>query len=182
MFFASTRRALIARERSERTHPRRSQQPGLVSACREMGVVVTAWSPLGKGAANLLTHPTLATVAANHPDGAEGHRSKTAADVALRWGWGGGGGGAPRPAHAFTTAGTHRLTDPSLESVPCFYFFQTSALTGSTCTALAFKRVHLMGQPVPVTTWRWNVQRGVVVIPKSTSRSHLTRNLSAVRG
>ena len=38
---------------------------------------------LGKGAANLLTHPTLARVAAAHSEAGVG---KTAADVALRWG------------------------------------------------------------------------------------------------
>jgi len=83
-----------------------NQQPALLAACREMGVVLTAWSPLGKGAAGILTHPTLMRVAAAHGAG------WTAADVALRW----------------------------------------------------------------------NAQRGVVIIPKSTSTAHLARNLSAVDG
>lgn len=96
------------------------QQQGLVASCLEMGVVVTAWSPLGKGAANILKHPTLRRIAAGVKSVVEGKTSLrsneesdwTAADVALRF----------------------------------------------------------------------NVQRGVAVIPKSTSKRHLARNLRAADG
>lgn len=101
---------------------RRSQQAGLVAACREMGVAVTAWSPLGKGASNLLTHPTLTRIATSH------HESSIS-------GSGGGGGG--------DWAKTKTAADVAL---------------------------------------RWNAQRGVAIIPKSTSASHLANNLTCADG
>lgn len=137
-----------------------NQQPTLVAACREMGVVVTAWSPLGKGAANLLKHPTLARVAAAH--------QKTPADVALRC-----GGANMMYIFSFGTQ-THdewlKMLVPirHLVSAAVEYVFKGASIH-SARAALS---------PTP----RWNVQRGVVIIPKSTSRLHLEGNLSAGDG
>ena len=96
------------------------QQPELVAACEAMDVVLTAWSPLGKGTASLMRHPTLLDIARRREgegegegeDDVEGTSLASAADVALRW----------------------------------------------------------------------NTQRGVVVIPKSTSTAHLAGNLRAADG
>ena len=106
----------------------RSQQADLVAACREMGVAVTAWSPLGKGASNLLTHPTLTRIATNHGESIISGGND---------GDGGGGGSAK------TIVKTKTAADVAL---------------------------------------RWNAQRGVAIIPKSTSASHLANNLTCADG
>ena len=69
------------------------QQPELVAACEAMDVVLTAWSPLGKGTASLMRHPTLLDIARRREgegegegeDDVEGTSLASAADVALRW-------------------------------------------------------------------------------------------------
>jgi methylglyoxal/glyoxal reductase len=55
-------------------HPLLSQ-PELTAWCREKGIAITAWSPLGQG--NLLTHPVIMDIAKNHNVGE--------AQVILRW-------------------------------------------------------------------------------------------------
>lgn len=55
-------------------HPLLSQ-PELTAWCREKGIAITAWSPLGQG--NLLTHPVITSVAKSHGVGE--------AQIILRW-------------------------------------------------------------------------------------------------
>lgn len=55
-------------------HPLLSQ-PELTAWCREKGIAITAWSPLGQG--NLLTHPVIMSVAKSH--------TVSEAQVILRW-------------------------------------------------------------------------------------------------
>lgn len=50
-------------------------QPDCVTYCKEMGIVVEAWSPLGRG--RVLADPTLKAIAAAH--------GKSVAQVCLRW-------------------------------------------------------------------------------------------------
>lgn len=50
-------------------------QPDCVTYCKEMGIVVEAWSPLGRG--RVLADPTLEAIAAAH--------GKSVAQVCLRW-------------------------------------------------------------------------------------------------
>ena len=96
------------------------QQPELVTACEAMGVAVTAWSPLGKGARALMENPVLERLAA--------------------------GDGAPASSSSSSSSGG-------------------TARRGPADVAL-----------------RWNTQRGVAVIPKSTSGAHLRANLRAGDG
>lgn len=55
-------------------HPLLSQ-PELTAWCREKGIAITAWSPLGQG--NLLTHPVIMSIAKSH--------TVIEAQVILRW-------------------------------------------------------------------------------------------------
>ena len=100
------------------------QQPELVAACEAMGVVLTAWSPLGKGAASLIRHPTLLDIARRGGGEREGERN--------------GEGEGDVEGRSVASAADVAL--------------------------------------------RWNTQRGVVVIPKSTSPAHLAGNLRAADG
>lgn len=50
-------------------------QENTVAACRKHGIVVEAWSPLGRG--RLIDHPVITAIAARH--------KKTPAQVILRW-------------------------------------------------------------------------------------------------
>lgn len=51
------------------------QQRETLAFCRDHGILVEAWSPLGRG--RVLDHPTLTAIAQNH--------GKTPAQICLRW-------------------------------------------------------------------------------------------------
>lgn len=53
------------------------QQPGVVAFCREKGIAIEAWGPLGQGKYNLFDEIAVATVAEAH--------KKSPAQVVIRW-------------------------------------------------------------------------------------------------
>lgn len=145
------------------------------------GVHSVAYSPLGHSTAELLSHPAVLEVAAE--------AGRTPAQVRQRGGWAHGQGPTVcllwRTCHAGAPAAPRRAAAPNCRQCPHHCqpprvalerSMQRGISARSILSAMVLLTILPSLPPPPQVLLKWNVQRGVAVIPKAGSQPHVAEN------